>query len=203
MKKNTVITTAILLVIAVLTFSCASGGGSKAAVQAPPPVKYSWDFSAPDSGTAGWVLNPEDYWDYHGTVELSRDEKTFGRPMLRMDVDFSKDASSEWSEPKIKMQLDTPIEGVRRIAFDFIYKPEFSKGGHFKSKVVTLNGKKEVAANNTEAIIAREELSDGYVKGTVSITARGSQPVDNVVLSIAGYKTNYKGPIFFDNMRFE
>jgi hypothetical protein len=201
MKKNAVKMSAILLVIAVLTFSCASGGGKTE--QTPPSVKYSWNFEDPDAGTAGWFMIPDEYWDFHGTAELSRDDKTFGKAMLRLDVDYSKDANSEWSEPKMKMQFDPPIQDIRRIVFDFIYKPEFIRGGHFKSKVIILNGKIELSANNTEAIIAREELPDGYVKGTVAIIARSTQPVDNVILSIAGYKTSYKGPIFFDNMRFE
>jgi mannan endo-1,4-beta-mannosidase len=204
MKKNVVKTSAVFLVIAALTFSCASGGGGGAAVeQAPPSAKYSWDFDNSASGTAGWVMIPDEYWDFHGTAELSRDDKTFGKAMLRLDVDYSKDAASEWSEPKMKMQFDPPIQDTRRIVFDIIFKKELTKGGHFKSKVIILNGKRELSANNTEAIIARDELPDGYVKGTVTISARSTQPVDNVVLSIAGYKTSYKGPIFFDNMRFE
>jgi len=203
MKKNLVVMSAILLIIAVLAVSCASGGGSGKTEQAAPVIKYSWNFDDAGAGTAGWFLVPDEYWDFHGTAELSRDDKTFGKPMLRMDVDYSKDANSEWSEPKMKMQFDKPLDGVRKFSFDFIYNPSFSKTGHFKSKIIIFNGKKELAANNTEAIIALDELSNGYVKGTVTIIAASSSPVDSIIFSIAGYRTNYKGPIFFDNMRME
>jgi len=202
MKKNVVIVSAILLVIAVLTASCASSGGGKTE-QAAPGVKYSWNFNDAGAGTAGWFLVPDEYWDFHGTAELSRDDKTFGKGMLRMDVDYSKDAGSEWSEPKMKMEFAAPLEGVRKFYFDFYYNPSFSKGGHFKSKIIIFNGKKQLVENNTEAILAPDELPNGYVKGTVSLTARSSNPVDNMIFSIAGYKTNYKGPVFFDNMRWE
>ena len=202
MKKNAVIMLPVLLVIAALAVSCASSGGG-AKTEAAAPALYSWDLSDPASGTAGWAMLPEDYWDFHGTVALSRDDKTFGRGMLRWDVDYSKDSNSEWSEPKMKMVFNTPIEGIRKISFDFIYNPSLSKGGHFKSKVVIFNGKKQLAERNTEAIVALDELPGGFMKGSVSMSVRGSSPVDNIVLSIAGYKTNYKGPLFFDNIRLE
>jgi hypothetical protein len=202
MKKNAVMMPAIILVIAVLVVSCASSGAAKTE-QAAADVKYSWNFDDPAAGTAGWFMIPDEYWDFHGTAEISRDDTTFGKALLRMDVDYSNDSKSEWSEPKMKMAFDTPIEGVKKISFDFIYNPSLSKDGHFKSKVVIYNGKKQLAEKNTDAILAFDELPGGYVKENVSISVRGSSPVDSVVLSIAGYKVDYKGPIFFDNMRLE
>jgi len=201
MKKK-IIRRMIFPVIVLLAVSCASGGEKKK-TQAVPVVKYNWNFDSANAGTAGWFLVPDEYWDFHGTAELSRDEKTFGKPMLRMDVDYSKDANSEWSEPKMKMQFEKPLDSVRKFTFDFIYNPAFSKSGHFKSKVIIFNGKKELTSNNTDAITALDELPNGYVKGTVTLIAASSGPIDNIIFSIAGYKTNYKGPIFFDNMRLE
>jgi hypothetical protein len=201
MKKNTVIILPVLLVIAVLAVSCASSGGTQTGQTAP--ALYSWNFKDPASGTAGWFMIPDEFWDFHGTAVISRDDKTFKRGMLRMDVDYSKDSESDWSEPKMKMVFDTPIEGVKRINFDFIYNPALAKDGHFKSKAVIYNGNKQLAENNTDAILALDELPSGYVKGAVSISVRGSSPVDSIVLSIAGYKIDYKGPVFFDNIRLE
>jgi len=204
MKKNVVIIQAVLLIIAVLAVSCVSGGGSgNTNKSAQGVVKYRWDFSDPGAGTAGWFMVPDEYWDFHGTAVLSRDDKTFGRPMLRMDVDFTKDTKSEWSEPKMKMQFSKPIEGVTRISFDFIYNPSFSKSGCIKSKVITYNGKKQLAATHIDDILAFDELPNGYIKGEVTLIAASSTPVDNMLLSIAGYLSDYKGPIFFDNMRLE
>jgi hypothetical protein len=200
MKKNVVIMLVILL-IAALAVSCASsGGGGKTSAKG---VKYKWDFSDAGAGTAGWFMVPDEYWDFHGTAVLSRDDKTFGKPMLRMDVDFTNDTKSEWSEPKMKMQFKKPVEGVSKITFDFIYNPAFSKSGCIKSKVITFNGKKQLAQTHIDDIFAFDELPNGYVKGEVMLIAASSTPVDNMLLSIAGYLSDYKGPVFFDNMRLE
>jgi len=201
MKKSIIITSMILLVIAILIGSCASSGGNTGG-KAEATVKWSCDFSNPAS-IENFVLVPDEYWDFHGTASLSRDDKTLGMPLLRMDVDFSKDANSEWSEPKMRIKFDPPLEGIRKFYFDFYYNPSFSKGGHFKSKIIILNGKTSLMDKGTDAIIAPEELPNGFVKGTVSMSARGSKPVDNMLLSIAAYKNDYKGPLFFGNMRWE
>ena len=192
--------TAILLVIAVLAVSCASGGAKTGQTG---PALYRWNFADAASGTAGWVIYPEDFWDYHGTATLSRDDKTFKKGVLRMDVDFSKDVDSDWSEPKMKMVFNTPVEGVKKISFDFIYDPELIKDGHFKSKVIIFGGGKQLAESFTDPIMAFDKVGSNYVKEAVSISVRGSAPVDTVVLSIAGYKVDYKGPVFFDNLRLE
>ncbi len=55
----------------------------------------------------------------------------------------------------------------------------------------------------TDSIKTVEELPNGYVKGTVSFAARSARPVDNMLLSVVGSRTNYKGPIFLGNMRWE
>jgi hypothetical protein len=191
----------ILLIIAAFAISCASSGGSGKAKTGA--IKYKWDFRDARAGTAGWFMVPDEYWDFHGTAVLSRDDKTFGKPMLRMDVDFTKDTTSEWSEPKMKMQFKKPVKDVTRIIFDFIYNPSFSKSGCIKSKVITFNGEKQLAATHIDDIFAFDELPNGYVKGEVMLIAASSTPVDNMLLSIAGYLSDYKGPVFFDNMRLE
>jgi len=202
MKKNIVKIQVFLLVIAVLTVSCASGGAKTE--QAAPGIKYSWDFEDAGAGTAGWFLVPDEYWDFHGTAELSRDASTFGDGKLRLDIDFSKDAGSEWSEPKMKMEFNPPLEGIRTFTFDILFNPSFSKGGHFKSKIIVSNDKKQLADNGSDAIVALDELPNGFVKGTVKLRIGSiSSPVNNMLFSIAGYKTNYKGPIFIDNMSWE
>jgi hypothetical protein len=204
MKKNVFITSAVLLLIALLIGSCASGGGSggKKDEKAAPAVIWSCDFSDPAS-LANWVMVPEEYWDFKGTASLSLDDKTLGMPLLRMDVDFTKDAGSSWSEPKMRGTFNPPLEGVRTFYFDIYYNPSFSKGGLLKSKIIIFSGKTELANNMTDTIKTVEELPNGYVKGTVRLVARSSKPVDNMLLSIVGSMTNYKGPVFLGNMRWE
>jgi len=204
MKKNVFLTTAILLVIALVIGSCASGGGSsgKTDDKAAPAVKWSCDFSDPAS-VANWTMAPEEYWDFKGTASLSHDDKTLGMPLMRMDVDFSKDSNSDWSEPKMRGKFDPPLEGIKTFYFDIYYNPAFSKMGSLKSKIIIYNGKTALADNMTDTIKTVEELPNGYIKGTVRLRTIAGKPVDNMLVSVVGYRTNYKGPIFIGNMRWE
>jgi hypothetical protein len=204
MKKIIFIASTFLPVIGLLIGSCASGGGSsgKTEGKAAPTVKWSCDFSDPAS-VANWALVPDEYWDFKGTASLSHDVKTLGMPLLRMDVDFSKDFDSWWSEPKMRGTFDPPLQKIRKFYFDFYFNPTFSKEGTFKSKIIIFNGKTALAENNAETILVTEELPNGYMKATISFIAIGAKPVDSMLLSIVGAKTDYKGPVFIGNMRWE
>jgi len=195
-----------VLMVSVLTFSCASAGGGTAQSAEPRGVVFSWDFDDPDAGTAGWAIAEGEHWDYKGTVALSWDGTTFGDGKLRFDVDFTRDSGSDWSEPKIKYAFAEPLDmtGVRNFTYDIYYNPEFSTRGSFNSKVIVLTGTRSVADVSGNLINAKEDAGNGYIKATVTLRiTRVVNPIDNMVFSIAGYQTNYKGPVFFDNMRWE
>jgi len=178
-------------------------GAAKAAEQTSTGIKYNWDFSNPSSGTAGWFVFPEGDWDYHGTTNVSRDDQTFGKGMLRVDIDYSKDSSSVWSEPKMKTVFNTPVKGATRITFDFIYSPALRKTGYFRTQVQIYNGTNLIAQEISKLISAVENLPNGYVKETISIWFNTSSPVDSIIFGISGIWTDYKGPVFFDNLRLE
>ena len=199
--KNIVITIAAVLAV-LLILSCASTGGGKSSRQ---PVG-SWSFAEASGGTLGWYLANSEFYQYHGSVKLDYDDTTLGKGLLRMDVDFTKDKGLEWSEPK--MANDFPrafnMKGITKFVFDFYYNPAFDTvGGHFKSKVFSnSNG---IRVDNTgEAIEGGEDAGDGFLKTEVTILI---MPVTGYMtdmrFSIAGYMTDYKGPVFFDNMRWE
>jgi len=180
-----------------------SDAGTAKAWQTPTGIKYNWDFGNPASGTAGWSMFPDDA-DFHGTADVSRDDKTFGKGMLRVDIDYSKDSKSWWSEPKMKTVLKTPVQGVTRISFDFIYSPALRKTGCLRTQVQIYSGNNLLVRDRAQKLIsAVEQLSNGYVKETVSIWFNASGPVDSILLGVAGIWTDYKGPVFFDNMRLE
>ncbi|MDR3020764.1 MAG: hypothetical protein LBU66_07665 [Treponema sp.] len=199
-----VLTGIVALFVVVLVFSCASTGGSGGGEEFVNPG-YRWNFDDPEAGTAGWVVVPEEFWAYKGPAELSRDDTTFGRPMLRFDVDFTDYKGVDWSEPKIRYYFEEPFEmrGLSNFSFDFYYNPQFSSSGHFKSKIITLAGTRTRMDDVTGEINPKEEEGD-YLKATISFRARRyTGTMDSIVLSIAGYMTDYKGPLFFDNLRLE
>ena len=166
---------------------------------------YTWNFDVLSEGTAGWEVVPDEFWAYSGTARLSRDDIVFGKGMLRFDVDFSADSGKDWSEPKIKFIFKEPfeMEGLVNFSYDFFYNPEFSTGGHFKSKIIALNDNKTLVDSVSAAISGRDEAG-GFLKATVTLSIRTTKgEMDSMLLSIAGYLTDYKGPVFFDNLRWE
>ncbi|MDR0444175.1 MAG: hypothetical protein LBH44_12305 [Treponema sp.] len=205
MKHGKYVFAVIAVIAAVLVFSCGSsgGGGGNAAVAVEP---FRLSFDDPESVSANWTVAIAEFWDHKGTVEISRDDTTLGKPMLRMDVDFTKDTGSEWSEPKLGYKLSEPfvMAGYKNFVFDIIYNPEFSTKGHFKSKFLFMNDNKKLSECQSDHIKG-EEMDNGFIKATVSLrlTPRTSNAMNNMIFAIAGYKTDYKGPVFFDNIRWE
>ena len=197
-SKFTILCAALLGIV--LIGSCASsGGGSRQTVG-------KWDFSDPAGGTQGWYLANSEFYQYRGTAELSRDDTTLGKGLLRLDVDFTKDANSEWSEPK--MANDFPrafnMKGITRFAFDFYYNPSFDTiGGNFKAKVFSNSNGIKVDFTG-EDIKDGTDAGNGFKKAAVEILIMPNPGfMTDMRFSIAGYLTNYKGPVFFDNMRWE
>ena len=188
-----------IALFALLAFSCASTGSSRGPVG-------SWEFSDPEKGVQGWELANSEFYQYHGPIKLSYDNTTLGKGLLRLDVDFTLSKDLEWSEPK--MRNDFPkaynMKGKTRFMYDFYYKPDLhSPDGHFKSKIFT-NGNGILVDSSGDAIEGGEDAGEGFVKKTVTILIMPiSGFMTDLRFSIAGYLTEYKGPVFFDNMRFE
>jgi len=189
-----------VLFAAILTFSCASSGGS----EGPVNEGYRWSFADPEAGVGNWDLATEDFWDFKGTIDLSRDDATLGKPMLRVDVDFSKDVGSWWSEPKLLYKFDEPLElrGLNRFSFDLYYNPQYQTRGSFKGKVVGLSGKNIAVEAELESFGIAEPVGD-YLKATVNFRLRSSRSIDSLHLGIVGAVTDYNGPLFMDNIRWE
>ena len=202
MKSNKKITVlcAVLFGVA-LTASYALGKGDKGR----PPVG-NWNFDNPEFGVQGWYLVNSEFYQYHGPIELKYDNTTLGKGLLRMDVDFTKDVGLEWSEPK--MANDFPrafnLKGKTKFCFDFYYNPSYdTAGGHFKSKVFSNSNGIHVDSTGDE-ITGGEDAGNGFKKAEVEIIIMPTSGfMTDMRFSIAGYLTNYKGPVFFDNMRWE
>jgi len=190
-----------VLLAAVLAFSCASSGGKS---DGPAEPVYKWSFDDPAAEVAGWDLAPEEFWDFKGTINLNRDDTTMGKPMLRVNVDFSKDVGSWWSEPKLKYVFSEPLDlsNVSRFVFDMYYSPQYMTKGSFKGKIIGFSGERSVAEAELDAIRFFEEAGEFY-KATVSFRVRSSRSIDSMRLGIVGAVTDYNGPIFLDNIRWE
>jgi hypothetical protein len=193
-----------ILLAATLTFSCASSGGS---ASSEPVEGFSWNFADPGVGSNGWAVAADEFWDHKGTANVSWDDTTFGRGMLRLDLDFTNDSGSEWSEPKMKYAFNPPfkMKGIASFTFDVIYNPALSSTGIFKCKVMAFNGSRAISeAEESQGIIFTDEMGNGYMKATVKLRPkRTSDSMDKMIFAIVGYRTDYKGPVFIENMRWE
>jgi len=190
-----------ILAVAVFTTafaaSCASSGGGSA--RGPLGV---WTFEDPNADTGGWYLANSEFYQYKGPAKLSRDETTFGRGLLRLDVDYTGYQESEWSE--VKMANDFPksinMKGIDKFAFDFYYNPSLRTSGVFKPKIWSNNGSKFINETGID-IEGGEDMGNGFLKAYVEIYIMpGGGFIPDMRLSIAGYLTDYKGPVFFDNI---
>ena len=190
-----------VLVGAALVASCASSGGSGGGGGARGPLG-KWNFEDPNADTMGWYLANNEFYQYKGSAKLSRDDTTFGKGLLRLDVDYTGHKDSEWSE--VKMANDFPksinMKGVDKFAFDFYYNPSLRTSGMFKPKIWSNNGSKLINETGID-IEGGENMGNGFYKAYVEIyIIPGGGFIPDMRLSIAGYMTDYKGPVFFGNI---
>ena len=198
-KKITVIFTIAL--IAVFIFSCASSGGSGDA-----QGSKVWSFANPSDDVQGWEVASSEFWNYRGGATLSYDSETFGRGLLRLDLDFTETSAEDWSEPKMKNDFPRAfnMRGVSVFAFDFYYNPSLLNEGTFTPKIFTNNNGILVDVAGVPIEGSVEEFDNGFVKQEVFMfVPRTAGFMTDLRFSVAGNLTNYKGPVFFDNIRFQ
>jgi len=190
----------ILTIVAVLALSCASTGGGDSGASGG-----GWTFADPAAGTNGWELASGEFYQYRGNIALSRDDTTLGKGLLRLDVDFTQHVTADWSEPKLKNDFPRSINmrGVTQFAFDFYYNPALCTTGTFKAKVFSNSNGLQVDFSCND-IVGGEDAGNGFLKVPVSILIMPTAGfMSDMRFSVAGCLTDYKGPVFFDNMRWE
>jgi len=199
-KGNLFILAGMALILA-LAVSCASTGGGGGAARGPVGV---WTFDDPNDETGGWRLANAEFYQYKGTAKLSRDDKTFGNGMLRLDVDFTGHKDIEWSELKIANDFPKSInmKGMDMFTFDFYYNPSLCTTGSFKPKIWSNNGSKFINETGFD-IEGDKNMGNGFVMAHVQIViVPGPGFIPDMRLGIAGCSTDYKGPIFIDNIKW-
>jgi hypothetical protein len=195
--KITVLTIVVLLAAA-LIMSCATGGGARGPIG-------EWSFADASGDVQGWWLSTGENYKYKGPSKLSHDSQTLGKGLLRLDVDFTGNIDDDWAD--IKLVYDFPkmlnMKGITRFSFDFYYNPSFRKEGTFKPMVWCNNNGLKINSTG-ESIEGGEDAGGGFLKQRVEVLimpTAGFMPDTRFI--IAGCLTDYKGPIFFDNMCWE
>ncbi|MDR0644707.1 MAG: hypothetical protein LBG05_07345 [Treponema sp.] len=201
MKRNKII--AVLCVLLCMGGRAFAGGKKEAKAGGAgggPDAPGEWNFDHA-ANTGGWYVAAGEFWAYEGTIKLSYDNKTFGNGMLRVDVDFSKQENqSDWSEPKIKTDISPlPLGGYHELSFDLYFNPSFRTKGTFQTKVFANGGLDTTGRIRGEG----QDAGNGYKKITPVIKFTPPEiSTETITFSVVGSGTDYKGPIFIDNIKF-
>ncbi len=157
--------------------------------------RTKWTFDNNDM--QGWKNNGS--WGYSNEeFELSAEDD-----MLKFDVDYTNDVDVEWSEVKAEVWEDEGInfDGVTSVKLDFIYNPEAMTQGGFKIKAYSdVEGAPIIDTDTDVNLDAAKEIGNGLKKATVTLQVSPSGMNNKLQISVIGYKTDYKGAIYLDNI---
>lgn len=156
-----------------------------------------WTF---DNDTENWIAS-SDHYDYKGTVEISHSNINGGS--LAVDLDYSDNINSGWSEAKIQYTPDSNISyyGYNQFDFDFIYNENAMSCGSFQIKVYIDGILDKYTTINSFDI---EDMGNNLkkVKVTIPISPGKSSTNSSIIIGIVGSNTDYKGKIYIDNICF-
>lgn len=135
-------------------------------------------------------------YDYSGGLKIGYDSEL---KAMRLDLDYSKNATSSWSEAKVMHTFAKvrELEGYNQFSFDFIYDPSNMSSGSFTAKVTA-----GIIDANT-AVTGEVDFGNGLKKASVVISfASAPNQADSFIIGLAGNNTDYRGPIYIDNVMF-
>ena len=160
-------------------------------------VCKSFDFN---KGIDGWYYGAGWEWDYDSgkttTIEAENGE-------LRMNVDFSKNSSSGWSQTTAVYENKDGMNltGSNQARVDLIYDEKNMTTGAIGVKLYTDEG---LGAFGLADMAQAVDLGDGRKKTTVSFTfdslGTESGKVKKFAIQLVGQNTDYKGAIWLDNL---
>ena len=153
-------------------------------------VLHTWDFA---TGIDGWYYDGT--WDNDGDNSIEWNE---GYEALQMNVDYSLNADSTWSEIKASFWGDDfLVSGVNKLTFDFIYDSAALTTGSFKAKAFSNSGV------NTDVNINLDNAEDydGTLKKVQVSLSFDEKDIENgITIGIIGYETDYQGVVYLDNV---
>ncbi len=151
---------------------------------------YQWDFA---EGIDGWYYDGT--WDNQGDNSTEWNEQY---QALAMNVDYSKDAASTWSEIKSSFWGDDfTAEGANKLTFDFIYDSSELKMGCFKTKLFSNSG---IDTNTSISVDNAQEYDGNLKKVEVSMTFDTTDIENGITIGVIGSETDYQGVVYLDNV---
>lgn len=160
------------------------------------PLKFTFDTA---SDIIGWASAGN--FDYAGGMTISHNT-TVGDGSMKLDVDYSANSESSWSEAKFAYTFaeTKDLNGYNQFSFDFIYDPAKMTTGSFKAKL--FSGSIDTNANiDTGKAV---DCGNGLKKATVTLDfASAANSVNEFSVGLVGSNTDYKGSVYIDNVTFK
>ncbi len=161
--------------------------------------EYVWDF---EDGNQGWVY--DDSWkgdsNVNGSCSYDAEKK-----MLKVDVDYSLEQNNGWCQTGISFSKEAGIDytSYNTLSFDMYYDSSAYTMGQLTMKVVSdnvfqeqMSGLNDVSVEDVEGTLKKASFTfkcdEGY--------AASEKPL-KLMLLIVGNSTDYKGNLWFDNIR--
>lgn len=162
-------------------------------------VQRTWDFS---DGAQGWVY--DDSWageSYHGSGACEQDAE---REMLKVSLDYSADMENGWSQTGISFTEGAGIDysPYKVLSFDLYFDPEAYTTGQLTIKANSDNVFQDQMCSMNQGVVTDV---DGLKMVNISLlcdaNAANSEKPQTLMLIIIGNNTDYKGDIWFDNIK--
>ena len=151
---------------------------------------HTWDF---ETGIDGWYYDGT--WQNDGDNSIEWNEQY---EALQMNVDYSLNADSTWSEIKASFWGDDfYVTGVNKLTFDFIYDSAKLNTGSFKAKVFSNSG---VNADVNIKLDNAEDYDGTLKKVQVALSFDEKDIENGITLGIIGYENDYQGVVYLDNV---
>jgi mannan endo-1,4-beta-mannosidase len=160
------------------------------------PITFSFDSS---DSISGWTDGGN--YQYGGGLSIGYGEPTSGNGSMQLQVDYSGNATTSWSEAKVLYTFaqQKELEGYNRFSFDFIYDPTKMTSGSFNAKIST-----GIIDTNTTIDTSKAVNYGAGLKKATAIIELLSAPnsVYNFTIGLVGSNTDYKGSLYIDNVTF-
>lgn len=189
--KLTAAALSVMLVLSCLPVGFAAG---EEKTTSNGEIVAAWDF---DAGIEGWSYGGSGWeYDYHG----KSGEITAENGMLKLNVDYSQDGGSGWSQVAACYWSDQgfDLSGAQQMPLDLIYEKD-KLDGSFTVKAYSSAGVNAYAAVDTASAV---DLGDGLAKAAVTLgfDPVGSASVHDWTICLIGSQTTYSGPVWLDNL---
>jgi mannan endo-1,4-beta-mannosidase len=166
-------------------------------VPAVNPITYTFDSA---DSISGWS-NGGNY-QYSGGLAIGYAEPVSGDGTMKLDVDYSGNSTTSWSEAKVAYTFgqQQELNGYNQFSFDFIYDPACMTTGSFSSKLSAGIIDTSTALDTSKAV----DYGTGLKKINVVIEfASAANSVSNFIIGLVGSNTDYKGSFYIDNVAFK